>query len=211
MLSYLQVNRIILLAVFSAVTTFLLFSSVSFAASVSLAWDRPTDEAVKGYHIYYGLSGTDYKTTPVKTINFADETQSEIDNLDPGEDYVFAVTSHDGNGFESDFSQETYYTASGPTFYSIEANVLPAETGSIRSSSGIIDCRNNCTADFESGSSPMFTIEPDNAYRISDVKVNGTSAGVISSYTFENLSGPQKIEASFALKQYTVTATAGAG
>jgi hypothetical protein len=185
---------------------------VSATASVTLAWDRSNDEAVKGYHVYYGLSGTDYKANPGKTINSADETQCEIDDLKPGEVYVFAATSHDGNGFESDFSEEIYYTVPvSNSLYSIEVSVLPSQTGSIRSSSGNMDCRDNCSAEFESGSSPMFSIEPDNAYRIADVKVNGSSVGIISSYTFDNISGPQTIEASFALKNYTVTATAGAG
>ena len=47
------------------------------------------------------------------------------------------------------------------------------------------------------GSSKTFTITPRAGYVISDVKVNNTSVGPVTSYTFTNIQANQKIVASF--------------
>jgi hypothetical protein len=196
------------LTIFSILITLFFLSSAAFAASVTLAWDPPNDPAVKGYNIYYGLSGTSFKTSPGSTINSATQTQIVISGLDEGKTYQFAATSHDGNGRESDFSAEISYKIP-VSVYSVSAAVLPGETGTI--SSGGFNCRNNCSTNFASGSSPVFAITPDSAYRVTDVKINGSSIGPATSYTFTNISANQSISASFALKQYTINASAGTG
>ena len=61
----------------------------------------------------------------------------------------------------------------------------------------------------ERGSSQTFTITPNTGYNVSDVKVDGTSVGAVSSYTFSNVTATHTIAATFALKTYTITATAG--
>ncbi|HUL30608.1 MAG TPA: choice-of-anchor D domain-containing protein, partial [Thermodesulfobacteriota bacterium] len=61
------------------------------------------------------------------------------------------------------------------------------------------------------GSSQTFSIIPNTGYRISDVKVDGVSVGSVPTYTFNNLTSAHTIEAVFAIKQYTVSALAGAG
>ncbi len=47
------------------------------------------------------------------------------------------------------------------------------------------------------GSSASYTIQPDTNYDISDVKVDGTSVGPVSSYTFKNMSADHTITVSF--------------
>lgn len=57
-----------------------------------------------------------------------------------------------------------------------------------------------------------YNIAAANGYYISDVLVNGNSVGAVSTYTFENVSADNTIEAQFAAfdsLQYTITATAG--
>ena len=39
-----------------------------------------------------------------------------------------------------------------------------------------------------------FNIAPKTGYKITDVLVNGVSQGAINSYTFTNITGPQKLE-----------------
>jgi len=61
------------------------------------------------------------------------------------------------------------------------------------------------------GSALTFTIVPDNGYHISDVKVDGASAGTISEYTFNNITGNHVISAEFLINKYTITANCSSG
>jgi hypothetical protein len=61
------------------------------------------------------------------------------------------------------------------------------------------------------GASQTFTITPNTGYTLSNVLVDGVSVGSLSTYTFTTVTANHTISASFALKTYTITATAGAG
>jgi uncharacterized repeat protein (TIGR02543 family) len=60
------------------------------------------------------------------------------------------------------------------------------------------------------GGSQSYTITPDVGYHITDVLVDGSSVGVVTSYDFVNVTADHTISASFAIDTYTITATAGA-
>ena len=47
------------------------------------------------------------------------------------------------------------------------------------------------------GANQTLNIIPDAGYRIGDVKVDGTSVGVVTSYTFTNVTSDHPIEATF--------------
>ncbi|MBA2883027.1 hypothetical protein HNR65_003384 [Desulfosalsimonas propionicica] len=81
------------------------------SGDVTLSWSRPDDDRVAGYNLYYGKSGTDFKSTPDVTIDAADTTSHTFFDLETGYEYAFAATSLDGNGNESDFSETVYHTA----------------------------------------------------------------------------------------------------
>lgn len=57
------------------------------------------------------------------------------------------------------------------------------------------------------GASETFTISPDSNYQISDVQVDGVSVGVVSSYTFSNVTSDHSISATFEAK----TTSSGGG
>ena len=61
------------------------------------------------------------------------------------------------------------------------------------------------------GGSQAYTITPATGYDISDVKVDGRSVGAVSTYTFSNVTAAHTISASFVLKSYSITASAGVG
>ena len=62
------------------------------------------------------------------------------------------------------------------------------------------------------GASQAFTITPDICYHVSDVLVDGSSAGAVTAYTFTNVQANHTISASFAINgPFTITASAGAG
>lgn len=65
-----------------------------------------------------------------------------------------------------------------------------------------------------SGTSKSFTITPNSGYKISNVTVDGTSVGAVSSYTFSNIIANHTIAATFtqSVTTYTLTiAKAGTG
>ena len=86
-----------------------------YAAQVTLAWDKPNDDRVVGYHIYSGKNGTNFKSTPNTIINSPDTTTCIIANLEAGFEYSFAATSFDANGNESTFTPTVNYLIKLPS------------------------------------------------------------------------------------------------
>ena len=61
------------------------------------------------------------------------------------------------------------------------------------------------------GGSQAYTITPDEGYDIDDVLVDGVSVGAVTSYTFSSVDDVHTIAASYKVKNWTITATAGSG
>jgi hypothetical protein len=61
------------------------------------------------------------------------------------------------------------------------------------------------------GSKQTFSIKPDNGYMISDVKVDNTSAGPVSEYTYNNITSDHTISATFRPLTFNLTVNAGPG
>ena len=51
---------------------------------------------------------------------------------------------------------------------------------------------------------------PNSGYHVSNVLVDGTSVGAVSTYTFTSVTANHTIAASFTINTYTITASAGA-
>jgi len=62
-----------------------------------------------------------------------------------------------------------------------------------------------------SGGSKTYTITPAAGYRVSAVVVDGVPVGLVTSYTFSNVTANHTIAVSFAAVTYSVSATAGTG
>jgi hypothetical protein len=91
-------------------------------------------------------------------------------------------------------------TQSGATTYTITAT---AGTGGSISPSGSVSVAQ--------GGSQTFSIAANTGYQISSVTVDGVSQGAISSYTFSNVTAAHTISATFAVRTYAITASAGTG
>jgi PKD repeat protein len=61
------------------------------------------------------------------------------------------------------------------------------------------------------GNTQNFTITPTTGYHISDVLVDSVSNGAITDYSFPNVAANHTITAAFAINQYAINATSGAG
>ena len=91
------------------VSTFFLPAIGLSASQVTLTWEKPGDNRVAGYNVYYGVSGSYFKSFPSRSIYSADQTSCRITDLKAGQRYDFAVTSVDSQGGESDFSKTITY------------------------------------------------------------------------------------------------------
>ena len=80
-----------------------------------------------------------------------------------------------------------YYDPPAPTTYTITAN---AGIGGSISPSG--------STSVTSGNSQTYTISANSGYKISDVKVDGSSIGATSTFTFSNVTSSHSISATFA-------------
>jgi hypothetical protein len=61
------------------------------------------------------------------------------------------------------------------------------------------------------GANRSFTITANTGYQVSSVTVDGTSVGAVTSYTFSNVTANHTISATFSIRTYTITASAGTG
>lgn len=84
------------------------------------------------------------------------------------------------------------------TVESYDITATAGEGGTI-TAEGLADGKVSVTE----GESATFTITANDGYEVSDVKVDGTSVGKRTSYTFENVTAAHTIEATFAFTNYT--------
>ncbi|HOZ79062.1 MAG TPA: hypothetical protein PLY34_13795, partial [Ferruginibacter sp.] len=129
-----------------------------------------------------------YTITPNSGFNVADVLVNGIS--------VGAVTSY------------TFINVSAPhtisAVFSANAHTITASAGANGSisPSGAVAISN--------GASQAFTIAAAPCYQISNVLVDGVSIGAVSGYTFNNVTAPHTISASFTQTSYNIIAIAGA-
>ena len=162
-----------------------LFTTSAGAAQVTVAWDA--ESGASGYKLYYGNASRSY----ANSSNTGTSTSYVVTGIGSGQSVYFAATAYDAAGVESAYSAE------------LTAQTLTSSSGANGSISpaGTVVVTN--------GDSRTFTITPNANYAVSDVLVDGVSQGAISSYTFNAVSAPHTISATFALQTFAVTASAG--
>ncbi len=176
--------------------------SFSFAdATVTLAWDA-NDPAPDGYRLFLRQEGQSYNYAQWAYEGPA--TTCTLDTLAEDVTYYFVVRAFMGQDESGDSNEVSFrYEPPVPQDYTISAT---AGTGGSISPSGSVSV--------PQGADRSFTIEANTGYQISDVLVDGVSQGVITGYTFSNVSTNHTIAASFsetAPQYHTITATAGTG
>ena len=112
-----------------------------------------------------------------------------------------AVTSYTFNNVTANHTISASFSPVVVT-WSITAS---AGTGGTISPSGTVTVNN--------GSNQTFTITPASGYAVSGVTVDGTPAGAVTSYTFNNVTASHTISASFSpvVVTWSITASAGTG
>jgi hypothetical protein len=78
--------------------------------SVNLAWDANPEPDIARYKVYWGLQSG----TPTESLEVGKVTTATVANLNGGTTYFFTVTAINGDGLESEPSNEVSYTPPTP-------------------------------------------------------------------------------------------------
>jgi hypothetical protein len=189
------------------------------AAQTDLTWTVPTTNNdgtpvtnLSGYKVYWGNASGTYQ----QSVDVGNQTSYLLNSLTDGTTYYFAVAAYDSTGRESGYSKEI-----SKTFPALAVtHTITATSGS----GGTITAINNTnvsvatngtstvtTVTVNDGGSQTFNIAAATGNRINDVAVDGVSVGPVASYSFSNITANHTISASFALAQFSITASAGVG
>jgi len=114
---------------------------------------------------------------------------------------VSANATTDARTTSSTFAKKVFtVTQSGAAAHTI---TVSTGTGGTISPSGAVTVAH--------GASQTFTITPNAGYQISNLMVDGSSVAPVGSYTFSNVTTNHTISATFSVKTYTITTSAGTG
>ncbi len=163
--------------------------------------------------------GTQYLlTTAVTSVGTGGTVTPPSGYLDSGSVATLTATPNTGSIFKkwSGSGTGSYSGTNNPAsvtmksvindtaFFVVDTMIITATAGA----NGTISPSGSVKVPY--GSNQTFTITPIGLYHISDVVVDGSSVGAVSSYQFTNVTAAHTITASFTLNGYTITATAGA-
>ena len=184
-----------------------------------------SSEVTKSFPALYIITATSGSGGTIAAVNNAN-----INQASNGTTMVTSVTVNDGASQTFTIAATTGFrildvavdgTSVGPvasyTFTGVTANHTIAATFGHNSytitasaGSGGSITPSGATA-LNYGAGQAYTITAATGYGIADVKVDGVSVGTIASYSFASVSANHTISATFALNNYTITASAGAG
>ena len=163
------------------------YYNVGGTSGRAISWNGSDGSPASATH--YGLTSNAVWGDPQFTSNAYSTLNTNFPNTSP----AYTGTSIWG-GFAG-----ANGTAVSVTTYTI--TVTQATGGTISPSSAVV----------ASGSNQTFTIAPSTGYNINNVTVDGSSQGVISSYTFSNVTQSHTITATFTLQSFTISVSAGFG
>jgi uncharacterized repeat protein (TIGR02543 family) len=160
--------------------------------------------AVNTYTLSVTSAGNGSVTKSPDQASYDHGTTVELTAV-PAAGYHFVNWSGDANGAANPLALLMDGSKSITATFAINTYTITASagTGGSISPSGAVGVND--------GASQAFTITAGACYAIADVLVDGVSAGAIASYTFNNVTADHTIAASFTIKTFTITASAGAG
>ena len=218
-----------------AVTSNGIFKSVDYANS----WTLKKSSEERFYTITFVDSNTIFVGTDEGILKSSDsgetweETHIEdtkvfsikVDlkgNIFLGTDSGVLVSNDNGNSFTPLENGLTNYSVSSIAIDS-NGNIYAGTIGSgifkFISKKYVIEAKANAGGsikpeggiELEEGASQTIKITPSLGYKIKDVKIDGSSVGAVTTYTFENITADHTIEALFEPLTFTIVASAGTG
>ena len=170
---------------FITVLVLLPVSSIA-SPSLTLGWNPSPGTNVAGYHLYYGGASGNY----TNTIDAGTNTMATVPGLTIGATYYFAATAYDGDGLESEFSNEINYTIPtpnmSPTLDAITSVTVNENAGlQVVSLSGITSGSSNQTQTLTvTASSDDTTIVPTPVVTYSSPNTTGSLSFTPATYNY---------------------------
>ena len=187
-----------------------LTASSAFPGTATLSWDAPTTNAdgtpltdLAGYKVYYGTASHTYS----QNIDVNNVTTYTVNNLTDGTTYFFTVTAYDTGSNESAYSNEVSKTIT-PQQYTLTVTSAGTGTGTVTSSPTGINCGSTCSGTYNSGTSVTLTASPATSSTFTGWSGGGCTGTGTCSVTMNTA---KTVTATFTLKSYTITASAGSG
>ncbi len=175
------------------------FNNVTVSHTISASFEIDT-------HTITATSGANGSISPSGTTTVADGA-SQTYTITPAAGYHVAGVTVDGGSIGA----VTAYTFNNVTASHTISASFEIDTHTITATSGangsISPSGATTVAD---GASQTYTITPAAGYHVAGISVDGASAGVVTAYTFNNVSASHTISASFEISTHTITATSGA-
>jgi Tfp pilus tip-associated adhesin PilY1 len=179
------------------------FNSKSYSSFLTLSEDSSTTATNRTITVTAGTGGT-------ITLEGSSTALSGAVSITYGANAQFDITPSSGYGISdvtvdgvSQGAVTTYTFSSVTAAHTITASFVRQYT--ITASAGTGGAISpSVSQTVSAGSSATYTITPNSGYVISDVTVNGTSVGAVSSYTFTAISQNSTITASFAASSTTL-------
>jgi hypothetical protein len=181
--------------------------AIAYASGMS---DSPVSSATYNILASYTISASAGANGSISPSGSVSVTQ--------GANQIFAITPNSGNVVAdvtvdgTSVGAVTSYTFSNvQSNHTISATFAPVPTFTITASAGANGSISPSGAvTVNQGASQAFTIAPAAGYAVSSVTVDGTSVGVVTTYTFSNVQANHTISAAFVVNSST-TITAAMG
>ncbi|MEW6052162.1 MAG: DUF1566 domain-containing protein [Nitrospirota bacterium] len=182
------------------------------AAQTTLIWNPPIANedgtpltGLAGYKVYYGTVSRNY----TQSIDVGNVTTYTVPNLSDGVTYYFAATAYNTAQKESQYSNEISRAMSPPPLpqYILTVGKGGTGTGTVISAPAGVSCGTDCTEAYTAGTSVTLSASPDGNSLFSGWSgaCAGTGACALT------MDAAKSVTATFAIKTFTLTATAGAG
>jgi len=203
--------RLIILFLLSVTLVFLLNPGPVYAGQATLSWVAPSTNEdgtpltdLGGYKIYYGTVSGTY----TQNVDAGNVTTYTFNNLTDVQTYYFVATAYNTARFESSYSNEiTKIITSSTQTYTLSVSKAGTGTGSVSSAPIGITCGADCSESYNPGSSISLTASPDTSSIFTGW--SGACSGTGTCYI--TLDAAKSVTATFALKTYSITATASTG
>ena len=139
------------------------------------------------------------------TVNYG---ASQVFNLTPNTGYAVGSLSLDGSAVS--LNNGAYTLTNVTAVHTLVASFKPTITASVGTGGTITP---SGTLNVLMGANQTYTIKANTGYAISQVLVNGSPVSLTAAgtYTLTNVTIPQTIAASFAIKTFALSASAGVG
>ncbi len=167
-----------------------LTASVASSSQINLSW---TDNTAYESNYYVERSPNGSSSWTVIATLGANVTVYSNTGLTVGTAYYYRARAYDGKNYSA------YSSVANQTIRTVAAST--GANGSISP---------NGTVAVANGANQTFTMTPNAGYKVGNVTVDGTSAGAVTSYTFNNITANHTISATFSVNTVTITASAGA-